>query len=479
LSRIFFAGEMVCGTERRPFDPAKDIAALQAAIETAGGASVIVIDPIVSATAADSHKNSETRRGLQPLVDMAAKLDAALLGITHFTKGSKGRSPIDRVTGSVAFGALARIVMVAARGQDGDDAKPGPRVLMRAKSNIGKDDGGFEYELQLVPIREHHDIIASVLSFGDTVAGNARDILKEAETIPDTDGDGERQEAAEFLAEFLSDGPKSQKEVKEAAEANCHAWITIKRAKKDLGITSTKAGMKEGWRWALAEGDHQTPKGLTPRRLSTFGNGEHLRGESEAISGGDSEAIIRGESEVGNSQMGGSILSAATLIREAASAGVWIGLDGDKLALKAQVKPPGDLLARLKASKLEIIELLRRQAEVLNALKQPDAVDNAAADRQLAAAQPPSPASSKTPWPEPKNTGDPPFGADHVPSRYEAEWRDLLAGCPSGAAEWQWAEAIYRLSNDVNVGCLHSRRELAVRYYTTLFIFTRASDLGA
>lgn len=132
LSRIFFAGELTCGKERRAFDPAKDILALQAAIAAAGGASLIIIDPIVSATSADSHKNSETRRGLQPLVDMAAKLDAALLGITHFTKGSEGRSPIDRVTGSVAFGALARVVMVAARQQDDDDGKSGQRILMRA-----------------------------------------------------------------------------------------------------------------------------------------------------------------------------------------------------------------------------------------------------------------------------------------------------------------------------------------------------------
>src|ERR1700724_2490286 len=136
---------MSCVNERRDFHPTKDIRALEASIETAWGASLIIVDPIVSATAADSHKNSETRRGLQPLVDMAAKLDAALLGITHFTKGSEGRSPIDRVTGSVAFGALARVVMVAAKQQDGDDGKSAPRVLMRAKSNIGPDEGGFAY----------------------------------------------------------------------------------------------------------------------------------------------------------------------------------------------------------------------------------------------------------------------------------------------------------------------------------------------
>jgi hypothetical protein len=41
-------------------------------------------------------------------------------------------------------------------------------------------------------------------------------------------------------------------------------------------------------------------------------------------------------------------LSAVTLIRETAKAGIWIGLNGDKLALKARAKPPDELFARLK-----------------------------------------------------------------------------------------------------------------------------------
>jgi putative DNA primase/helicase len=288
LNHIFFAGEMTRGKEWRAFDPAKDIRALQAAIEEAvGGASMIIVDPIVSATAADSHKNSETRRGLQPLVDMAAKLDAALIGITHFTKGSEGRSPIDRVTGSVAFGALARVVLIAARPQDGDDGKPGSRVLMRAKSNIGQDDGGFNYDLQQVPMRERPDIIASVVYWGDAVSGNARDILAEAESVPNNEGDGERHQAAEFLTDFLSDGPKPQKEVKEAAEAHGHAWRTIRRAQKDLGIKPSKAAMTGGWAWSLPEDGHQNAKMATNpclKNVATFGNVGHLRGLSEAVS---------------------------------------------------------------------------------------------------------------------------------------------------------------------------------------------------
>jgi TubC N-terminal docking domain len=60
--------------------------------------------------------------------------------------------------------------------------------------------------------------------------------------------------------------------------------------------------------------------------------------------------------------MEGSVMSAANLIRDAARTGVWVGLDGDKLALRAPVKPPDALLAKLKANKPEIIALLRHAA---------------------------------------------------------------------------------------------------------------------
>jgi putative DNA primase/helicase len=67
--------------ESRPFDPARNIPPVRRAIDDAVGADLILVDPIVSAVAGDSHKNSETRRALQPLPDLASGVGAALLGI--------------------------------------------------------------------------------------------------------------------------------------------------------------------------------------------------------------------------------------------------------------------------------------------------------------------------------------------------------------------------------------------------------------
>jgi putative DNA primase/helicase len=276
-SRVFFVSGMNNGREARPFDPAKDVLALQATIEEAGGAALIIVDPIVAASAADSHKNGETRRGLQPLVDMAANLNAALIGITHFSKGTEGRSPIDRVTGSLAYGALARIVMIATREQDGDDGKPGPRVLMRAKSNIGRDEGGFQYSLQTEALYEQPDIIASVVVWGGAVEGTARSVLAAAEGEPD-DGDemggASLREAKTWLAELLRDGPVLKKEIDAAARAHCHNPRTVRRAKKDLGVMSIREGATGPWSWVLPHGQvaKNEEESLHPEILGHLGH---------------------------------------------------------------------------------------------------------------------------------------------------------------------------------------------------------------
>ena len=145
---------------------------------------VIVVDPLVAAVSGDSHKNAEVRRGLQPLVDLARRRGCAVLGITHFSKGTTGRDPLERITGSLAFGALARIVLVAAK-QDADGDRPARRVLLRAKSNNGPDGGGFAYDLRQEPLPDYPGIEASRAVWGGAIDGTAREVLAVAEARDD------------------------------------------------------------------------------------------------------------------------------------------------------------------------------------------------------------------------------------------------------------------------------------------------------
>lgn len=240
-----------------PFDPARDVPELAIAAENMDNVALIVIDPLVSAVSGDSHKNAEVRRGLAPLVDLAARLDAALLGITHYTKGSGGRDPLERVTGSLAFGALARLVFGTVRQSGSDDTDSKTMMLARAKSNIGPDGGGFSYDFEQVELPNHPGVMASRIVWGVESQGTARELL--AEINPDDEG----QDAVSFLRDLLADGPISTKEVKRHADDAGLAWRTVQRAMKRAGVESRRDGFGQPAKWSL-KSSHSTVAPVTP-----------------------------------------------------------------------------------------------------------------------------------------------------------------------------------------------------------------------
>lgn len=248
MRRVFFVRDTVSAEgERRPFDPATDTAHLARAL---AGLQVrlLIIDPVVNAVAGDSHKNTETRRALQPLVDLASKLGCAVLGITHFSKGTQGRDPVERVTGSIAFGALARLVFAAAKAGDDDvDADGCDRLFVRSKSNIGPDGGGFRYALELVAVPGHSQLFASRVRWGTALEGEARALLATAEAASDP----EEVDAVSFLRDLLSDGPMRAGEVFKDADGCGYSKRAIQRAADKLRVDRRKEGMKGGWVWRL------------------------------------------------------------------------------------------------------------------------------------------------------------------------------------------------------------------------------------
>jgi putative DNA primase/helicase len=283
LSRVFFIADIREGNERRSFDPARDMEPLRRKLAEIGGVRLLIVDPVVSAIAGDSHKNAEVRRGLQPLVDLAGSMRCALLGITHFSKGTGGRDPVERLTGSLAFGALARVVLVAAKHQEeGEDGRT-VRLFCRAKSNIGPDDGGFEYNLHQAELKTHPGIFASSVLWGEAVEGAARELLATADATGDDGEGGTLADAKRFLADLLADGPLPTKTIKADADGAGYSWATIRRAQKALGIEPVKEGMKAGWVWRMPAKMLKNTEDAQQKVVSTFEEIEHLRGGSRAV----------------------------------------------------------------------------------------------------------------------------------------------------------------------------------------------------
>lgn len=247
---------------RRPFDPATDLEALQKAALNIGDIALLICDPIVSAVSGDSHKNTEVRRSLQPLVDFGAALKCAVLGITHFSKGSGGRDPTERVTGSIAFAALARVVLVAFK-PDGH----GPRVLARSKSNIGPDQGGFEYTITLTALPGFPDVLASQVVWGSAVSGSAKKLLgsmEEEQDDAEDDAATRRALEAEWMREILSVGQVPSVEMKKLCCANGIAWRTAHRIRKSIGGVCLRMGYGPGSQifWSLQK--HQDIVAIAP-----------------------------------------------------------------------------------------------------------------------------------------------------------------------------------------------------------------------
>jgi putative DNA primase/helicase len=209
---------------------------------------LIIIDPIVSAVAGDSHKNAETRRGLQPVVDLLSITNAAGLGLTHFTKGTAGRDPVDRITGSLAFGALPRVLFGAAKPADQETK----RRFVRVASNIGPDGGGFEYALtqELLP---DFNFEAQRVVWGTQLDGDARTLLREIEDDGECATSGKMKQASAWLRDALTAGPVAVVELEVDAKAEGIAWRTIKRAKRANAVVATKDGEAGAWRWRLPE----------------------------------------------------------------------------------------------------------------------------------------------------------------------------------------------------------------------------------
>lgn len=252
LSRCFFVTTTLDADGSRPFDPAQDMAALDAAADRLGSVRLLIADPIVSAVAGDSHKNAEVRRALQPMVEFAARHGCAVIGITHFTKGTAGRDPVERITGSLAFAALARLVMVAAKERSGEDER---RVFVRAKSNIGPDGGGFAYSLDVSEVQaDGGTVTTSGVTWGDPIEGEARTILANAERSEDDEdadmGDA-LTDAVAFLQEVLSCGSVAAGDVKKRARAEGLADRTLARARQRLGVKSERQGFGKGAIWFL------------------------------------------------------------------------------------------------------------------------------------------------------------------------------------------------------------------------------------
>jgi putative DNA primase/helicase len=256
LDRIHIIKMVETDERGRMFSLIDDLPLLRQKIIEVGDVRLVQIDPITAYMGhgkIDSYRTPDVRSVLAPIVDLAAELEIAIVGIMHFNKKMDVTNALLLISDSLAFGATARHVYAVV-----DDAENNRKLLIKGKNNLArKKQLALAYSFGTKEVgrdaKTGESIWAPhVLWHPQPVHVTATEAMQAA---TESKSPGARDNAKKFLADILANGPVAQSDIEEAANADCISKATLRRAKGDLKITAKKDGPKKDgestWRWYL------------------------------------------------------------------------------------------------------------------------------------------------------------------------------------------------------------------------------------
>ena len=275
LDKIHFVAATKEKDERRDFSPADDMDKLISKINSMNDIKLLILDPIIRI--ADNVRNAnqalEIRKAMTKTVECAKDNKIAVLGITHFSKqqSSFGTGVLDRVLGSQAWTAVARMVLAASRSETLDS-----HVLAVVKSNTSATNIARKYKMtHEIPVAEG---ITASRTETDTnpIQMNVDEIfamsVKTKEVIEETNA---QSTAVNIIAEMLKDGAgKTWKEIVKSGKTEGVSEATLRRARDQLKaidkMQSTKIGKYHIWTYTQNSNFTNNPN--TANKINDYAN---------------------------------------------------------------------------------------------------------------------------------------------------------------------------------------------------------------
>jgi putative DNA primase/helicase len=211
----------------------------------------VIIDPVsayLGVGKVDGRSATDVRGVLTPLKNLAEELHVAVMGIAHFNKKDDVKSALLRVSDSIAYVAAARHVYAVVDDPDDKDCK----LFVKAKNNLARDTKALRYGMGVKTVG--HDPKLGVDINAPYIIWHPQHVeITANEAMQAAEGRTRKREAKEFLLERLEAGPVDSDDIIEEAKQEGIAGMTLRRAKKELGIKSRKQqGRTDGpWFWEL------------------------------------------------------------------------------------------------------------------------------------------------------------------------------------------------------------------------------------
>ena len=196
------------------------------------GARLIIVDPVQSYLGAtvDLHRCNETRPILDGLARLAEQYRCAIVLLRHLTKAEGGKA-IHRGLGSIDLSAAARSELLVGSLPDA----PETRALVHIKSNIGPLGTSLGFAIE----RDGH------FKWTGPTKISAADLL----AAPTGSKGSKVDEAAAWLDDLLTGGPREKKEVEALAEQQGFSMRTVRRAMEPANVESKKSSVTGAWIW--------------------------------------------------------------------------------------------------------------------------------------------------------------------------------------------------------------------------------------
>ena len=222
-----------------PFSLPQHFQMLEDALHAVPAPRLVILDPLSALLAPDLRGTSALVTVLHRLSRLAERYAAAVVAVSHLVK-TGAQHVLYRVRGSLTLSGAARTICLLSA----DPLDPSLRVLSTIKNVYAAPAAPLSFRIAPGPRVEWLDAPQD---------GSSDFALRSSLLTASPELHSALTEAAAWLLDFLSAGPRNVPDILQAAARDAHNTCTLKRAKRLIAARSIKLDNASPWQWSLPD----------------------------------------------------------------------------------------------------------------------------------------------------------------------------------------------------------------------------------